>query len=162
MKAHSAKHWTRSNWQHSPCIDATCKKRVNLNMGKVHLFNTKEEADEYIQARMREEFLRVIELKLVKKINRKHQFPDEWSEELFDAYMIEVGYANRELFNDIYSIPNSDYQLSFLRLYLTFKHNSTVDVKKKIEWVKNQASAGSLTGQDYTRMMALLKRWCGY
>ena len=131
-------------------------------MGKVHLFNTKEEADEYIQARMREEFLRVIELKLVKKINRKHQFPDEWSEELFDAYMIEVGYANRELFNDIYSIPNSDYQLSFLRLYLTFKHNSTVDVKKKIEWVKNQASAGSLTGQDYTRMMALLKRWCGY
>jgi len=161
MKAHSAKHWTRSNWQHSTCIDATCKKRVNLNMGKVHLFNTKEEADEYIQARMREEFLRVIELKLVKKIIRKHKFPDEWSEELFDAYMIEVGYANRELFNDIYSIPNSDHQLRFLRLYLTFKHNSS-PTKQKIEWVKNQVECSILKGQEYTRMMALLKRWCGY
>jgi len=163
MKAHSAKHWTRTQWQHKACKNAMCKKRVNLNMGKVHLFDSKAEADEYIHMRQREEFLRQLEVKLFRKIQRKSQgFEDEWSEDLFDQFMIEVGFLNRELFNDIYCLPSSDLQLQFIKLYLRTKHSKGKVDDAKIRQHVEDAKATMLwgTGKTHVLCMTLIKRWC--
>jgi hypothetical protein len=185
LRVISAKHWTRTNWQHMACKQ--CSKRINLNMGKIHIENTKQGAIQYIHNKVAGERMLILEAQIIEqdevvvRLNKERgglaknlqELQDDFGKapygchilpQMWDAWMNELWWVNRKMFEDIHMIQNTKHRDNILLFYFRWRASSNpVEYLKtmKDNYFMNKAPRGGI-GNDLGGLgqhLAFVNRW---
>jgi len=154
LKVQSAKHWTRTNWQHSACNG--CGKRVNLNMKKIVIQNTKGDAKSFLFWMSAIGRMNVLE----KALRARYNVTDEKGKVssvfnkcpplMWEEYTDEMIIGNRQMWEDLNRIENSKHREFLLLSYIEWKlHSAGKD--KVLVWVLKKCGDPDLSQHDQRR-----------
>jgi hypothetical protein len=178
LRVHSAKHWTHTNWQHKACKQ--CSKRINLNMGKIHLEDTKQGAIQYIHSKVAGERMRVLEAQIIEqdrvvmRISKEkggllagvNQYQNDLGKapygchilpQMWDAWMNELWWVNRKMWEDIHMMQNTKERDNILLFY--FRWRASSNPVEYLETGRDKFFMRSMDNGEFNRQCAFVNRW---